>query len=78
MFTTMTPPWTHDALRVGGYPLPDRDFHPGRDAKLTWRENARFQARERAGARYERTLFPVACKPLIMYEAPPSIPEGML
>jgi len=26
--------------------------------------NARFQARERAGARHERTLFPVACKPL--------------
>jgi hypothetical protein len=26
--------------------------------------NARFQARRRAGARYERTLFAVACKPL--------------
>ena len=35
-----TPPWTQDALRVGGYPLPDRDFHPARDAKL-------FLARER-------------------------------
>ena len=28
------PPWTQDSLRVGGYPLPDRDFHPARDAKL--------------------------------------------
>ena len=27
--------------------------------------NARFQARGIAGARYERTLFPVACKPLL-------------
>ena len=26
--------------------------------------NARFQARERAGARHERRLFPVACMPL--------------
>jgi hypothetical protein len=26
--------------------------------------NARFQARRRAGARHERTLFAVACKPL--------------
>ena len=30
----LTPPWTQDSLRVGGYPLPDRDFHPARDAKL--------------------------------------------
>jgi hypothetical protein len=29
-----TPPWTQDAIRVGGYPLPDRDLHPARDAKL--------------------------------------------
>ena len=29
-----TPPWTHDSIRVGGYPFPDRDFHPARDAKL--------------------------------------------
>ncbi len=29
-----TPPWTQDSLRVGGYSLPDRDFHPARDAKL--------------------------------------------
>ena len=27
-------PWTQDSLRVGGYPLPGRDFHPARDAKL--------------------------------------------
>ena len=31
---TMTPPWTQDSIRVGGSPLPDRDFHPARDAKL--------------------------------------------
>jgi hypothetical protein len=30
----LTPPWTQDSLRVGGSPLPDRDFHPARDAKL--------------------------------------------
>jgi hypothetical protein len=29
-----TPPWTQDALRVDGSSLPDRDFHPARDAKL--------------------------------------------
>ena len=29
-----TPPWTQDSLRVGGSPLPDRDWHPARDAKL--------------------------------------------
>ena len=32
--TTTTPPWTQDAIRVGGSPLPDRDLHPARDAKL--------------------------------------------
>ena len=29
-----TPPWAQDSLRVDGYSLPDRDFHPARDAKL--------------------------------------------
>ena len=33
-FYLTTPPWTQDSIRVGGYPLPDRDFHPARDAKL--------------------------------------------
>ena len=28
-----TPPWTQDSIRVGGSPLPARDFHPARDAK---------------------------------------------
>jgi hypothetical protein len=28
------PPWTQDSIRVGGSPLPDRDLHPARDAKL--------------------------------------------
>src|SRR4029434_1664899 len=30
----MPPPWTPDAIRVGGYPLPGRDLQPARDAKL--------------------------------------------
>src|SRR5215831_1232229 len=55
--TTTTPPWTQDALRVGGEPLPDRDFHPVRDAKLVlarerWRSPAagsRSEARAEAG-----------------------------
>ena len=36
LFTVIstTPPWTQDSIRVGGSPLPDRDFHPARDAKL--------------------------------------------
>jgi hypothetical protein len=33
-FYLPTPPWTQDSIRVGGYPLPGRDFHPARDAKL--------------------------------------------
>ena len=41
--TTPTPPWTQDSIRVGGEPLPDRDSHPVRDAKLAWRDNARCQ-----------------------------------
>src|SRR5262245_56165097 len=43
---------------------------------LRQRPNARHQARREAGA--QRTLYAVACMPLIMYEAPLSIPEGML
>ena len=39
------PPWTQDSIRVGGYPLPDRDFHPARDAKLSWRDNAGAELR---------------------------------
>jgi hypothetical protein len=31
---TTTPPWTQDALRVGGSPGPDKDFHLARNAKL--------------------------------------------
>jgi hypothetical protein len=38
-----TPPWTQDSIRVGGSPLPARDFHPARDAKL-------FLARERCAS----------------------------
>jgi len=32
--TTTSPPWTQDSIRVGGSPLPDKDFHLARDAKL--------------------------------------------
>jgi hypothetical protein len=31
---TPTPPWTQDSIRVDGWSLPDRDFHPARDATL--------------------------------------------
>jgi hypothetical protein len=58
---TPTPPWTQDALRVGGSPFPGRDFHPGRDAKLAWRDNAGRQPLPEAGA--ERTLEAVSCTP---------------
>ena len=36
--------------------------------------NARFQARERAGARHARRLFPVACKPLLGGWRPMPVP----
>ena len=36
--------------------------------------NARFQARRRAGARHERTLFAVACKPLLGGWRPTQVP----
>src|SRR2546428_5030891 len=55
-----TPPWTQDSIRVGGYPLPDRDFHPARDAKLAWRDNAGPQAPPIAAATQERRLLAVA------------------
>ena len=51
-----TPPWSQDALRVGGSPLPDKDLHLVRDAKLSWRDNASAQARLEAEARDERRL----------------------
>ena len=56
-----TPPGTPDSLRVGGYPLPDRDFHPARDAKLSWRNNAGPEPRLKAGA--QRTLEGVGSRP---------------
>src|SRR5262249_44779624 len=35
LFTALTaPPWTQDSIRVGGSPLPDKDLHLARDAKL--------------------------------------------
>jgi hypothetical protein len=41
--------------------------------------NATLQVREIAGARHERTLFPVTCKRLILIEAPSSAyHRGML
>jgi len=32
--STTSPPWTHDSIRVGGAPFPDRAVPPARDAKL--------------------------------------------
>ena len=71
-----TPPWTHDALRMDGYPLPDRDFHPARDAKLSWRDNAGPQPRLAAAVRYERRLLGVGCPGRIgdYSTAPPTEP----
>src|SRR5262249_28158740 len=43
-----TPPWAQGSLRVDGYSLPDRDFHPARDAKLSWRDNAPAELRPTA------------------------------
>ena len=34
MLVAMTPPWTQDSIRAGGYSLPDKDFHLARDANL--------------------------------------------
>jgi hypothetical protein len=56
---TTTPPWTQDSIWVGGSPLPNRDFHPARDAKLAWRDNAGAHLLPKAGA--QRTLEAVRC-----------------
>jgi hypothetical protein len=56
MIKTMAPPWTQDSIRVGGYPLPDKDLHLARDAKLSWRENAGAHLLPEAGVRQERPL----------------------
>jgi hypothetical protein len=40
-------------IRVGDSPVPDRDFHPVRDANLAWRHNARGEPRPRARATQE-------------------------
>jgi hypothetical protein len=45
-----TPPWTHDSIRVGGYPFPDRDFHPARDAKLILARQRWASAAARSGS----------------------------
>ena len=45
-------------------PYPTGTFTLQETPSLSWRDNARPQAPPMAGARYERTLFPVACKPL--------------
>jgi hypothetical protein len=47
---TPTPPCTQDTIRVGGEPRSDRDSHPARDAKLSWRENASLQLLSEADA----------------------------
>ena len=63
-----TPPWTQDSIQVGGEPLPDRDSHPARDAKLSWRNNARRQQLPEAGA--QRTLEAVSCTPWFGWGCP--------
>jgi hypothetical protein len=83
-----TPPWTPDALRVGGEPLPDRDFHPARDAKLSWRDNARPELLLEAGARQldrdkARCVLHVSSSPpfrtgLAAFTAPGSAPVLLL
>ena len=50
VFLPTTPPWTQDSRRVVGSPLPDRDFHPARDAKLSWRDNARASGAAESGS----------------------------
>jgi hypothetical protein len=54
-------PLTRRTLRLGGSCVPVAP-------------NARFQARRRAGARDERTLFAVACKPLLGCWRPTQVP----
>jgi hypothetical protein len=56
-----TPPWTHDAIRVGGSTLPGRDSHPARDAKLAWRDNVAHDAH---GSPRRR---PCACYTMMRY-----------
>jgi hypothetical protein len=54
------PPWTQDSLRVGGYPLPDRDFHPARDAKLILARERQAKEVALAQAEQERQAKEVA------------------
>jgi hypothetical protein len=44
------PPWTQDSIRGGGSPSPDRDLHPARYAKLSWRDNAHASAAAGSGS----------------------------
>ena len=53
--TTTTPPWTHDALRVGGSPFPDRDFHPCKRRQA-------FLAQQRCRCRTWKLKRSVSCK----------------
>src|SRR2546428_4038526 len=46
-------------------PYPTGTFTLQETPSLSWRDNARPQARERARAKHERRLFPVACRPLL-------------
>src|SRR6266705_26514 len=58
-------------------PSPTGTFTLQETPSLSWRDNARFQARREAEAK--RKLYAVACKPLILIEAPsPAYRRGML
>jgi hypothetical protein len=46
-------------------PYPTGTFTLQETPSLSWRDNAAAQARQTAGARHERTLFAVACTPLL-------------
>src|SRR5215813_3685879 len=60
-------------------PYPTRTLTLQETPSLSWRDNAGRQAPPIAAARHERRLLAVACTPLIMIEASPSVyPSGML
>ena len=45
-----TPPWTHDAIRGGGAPFPDRVFHPAGDAQLVLARQRQHSAAPASGS----------------------------
>jgi hypothetical protein len=73
---TTAPPWTHDALRVGSEPLPDRDFHPARDAKLFLAQERYASGAGNSGSEGRADAIgrrPVRVEPAVTRPAPPQI-----